>query len=268
MDNSQAIKLCILTIIKNEQQYLEEWIKYHLNLGINYIFIFEDINSNSHKEITDKYKNVSLISVNQLINTHIQGLYMKYGLQYIKDNYDYNWCFVIDIDEYITLENDTIQSVMQQFKDYDAVVLQWQNYGANGLVYKPNYKDKGIIETYIKKSNISSKDGIIKSVKTVYNLNTYNKKLFISNHIPSKRTNWCRTNFSTNIKEVVYDKIYLRHYFTKSFEEYVWKVYIRGMFSKNYRNFDDFFLVNPDMLDKKEELLKLANEIICQNQSQ
>jgi hypothetical protein len=36
------------------------------------------------------------------------------------------------------------------------------------------------------------------------------------------------------------------------------------MFSKNrHRNLDDFFSVNPDMLDKKEELLKLANEIIC-----
>ena len=36
------MKICIFTIIKNEQEYLEEWIKYHLDLGIDHLFIFED----------------------------------------------------------------------------------------------------------------------------------------------------------------------------------------------------------------------------------
>ena len=55
---------CILTVIKNEHEYLDEWIKYHLDLGINHIFIFEDIDSDSHKEICDKYGDkVSLNSI-------------------------------------------------------------------------------------------------------------------------------------------------------------------------------------------------------------
>ena len=32
---------CIFTVIKNEHEYLDEWIKYHLDLGIDHIFIFE-----------------------------------------------------------------------------------------------------------------------------------------------------------------------------------------------------------------------------------
>ena len=46
---------CIFTVIKNEQEYLDEWIKYHLDLGVDHIFIFEDIDSESHKDITAKY---------------------------------------------------------------------------------------------------------------------------------------------------------------------------------------------------------------------
>jgi len=49
--------------------------------------------------------------------------------------------------------------------------------------------------------------------------------------------------------------MYLRHYITKSFEEYLWKLYNRGMFSKNHRNLDDFFSINPDM--DREKILKL-----------
>jgi hypothetical protein len=31
---------CILTVIKNEHQYLDEWIKYHIDLGIDHIVKF------------------------------------------------------------------------------------------------------------------------------------------------------------------------------------------------------------------------------------
>jgi hypothetical protein len=34
------MKCCILTIIKNEHEYLDEWIRYHLDLGIDHIFIY------------------------------------------------------------------------------------------------------------------------------------------------------------------------------------------------------------------------------------
>lgn len=46
---------CIFTVIKNEHLYLEEWIRYHLDLGINHIFVFEDIDSETHRHITYKY---------------------------------------------------------------------------------------------------------------------------------------------------------------------------------------------------------------------
>lgn len=261
--------ICILTIIKDEQEYLEEWIKYHLNLGINHIFILEDSNSTSHRYITDKFENVSLKPITELYkDERKQSEYVKAGLLYIKENYNYDWCFSIDIDEYITPDGD-IHEIMQQFDDYDAVVLHWQNYGANGHIYKPDYKEKGIIETYTKKGEQSCNDRLIMTAKIAYKLSKFTKNSFSAVYIPSSLVNWCKTNFKHDKNEVILDKIYLRHYITKSFEEYVQKVYIRGMFSKNrHRNLDDFFSVNPDMLDKKEELLKLANEIICQNQSQ
>ena len=59
---------CIVTVIKNEHEYLDEWIKYHLNLGINHIFIFEDVDSESHKVICDKYKDtVTLNNIRHVI---------------------------------------------------------------------------------------------------------------------------------------------------------------------------------------------------------
>ena len=46
----------ICAIIKDETEYLEEWIQYHLEIGFNHIFLYQDRGSDSHKYITDKFK--------------------------------------------------------------------------------------------------------------------------------------------------------------------------------------------------------------------
>jgi hypothetical protein len=47
---------------------------------------------------------------------------MKYGILYIKQNYNYNWCFAIDIDEYITC-NGNVNTMMQHYHLYDGILL-------------------------------------------------------------------------------------------------------------------------------------------------
>ena len=60
--------------------------------------------------------------------------------------------------------------------------------------------------------------------------------------------------------------MYLKHYITKSFEEYIWKVYIRGMHTRNqHRKISDYFEVNPDMLEKYDECMKFKDEYLKKN---
>ena len=166
-------KSCILTVIKNEQEYLDEWIKYHLDLGIDHIFIFEDIDSDSHKEICDKYGvKVSLDSILSILDENqrkelkevkelnkysVQHTYFRNGLNYLKKEYKYEWCFVIDNDEFITFEDkdSKLEDILSLYDDYDAFIMQWECYGANGHINKPYYKDKGVVNTYTEKVNES-----------------------------------------------------------------------------------------------------------------
>jgi hypothetical protein len=272
------MSICIFTVIKNEQQYLDEWIKYHLDLGIDHLFIFEDNGSESHKEITDNYSSekVSLnsVAILPIDKSYIrdwqeskQRIYNQEGLWWIKNNYNYDWCFAIDCDEYITLSNsgDTLQSVLSIYSDYDAVILQWQNYNANGHVYKPNYEEKGIIDTYTQKCGKSINDALCKSTKLMYRLNTFKKHYFLGTHLCYDFCKWCKTDYSKELNKICYDNIYLRHYLTKSWEEYVWKLKVRGMFHVKHRNYDEFFEMNQDMLDRKEELIKWADKYVKQN---
>lgn len=270
------MKPCILTIIKNEHQYLDEWIKYHLDLGIDHIFIFEDIDSDSHKEICDKYEDgVTLDSILTVLDDvnrnkvyelkstkdyNPQYIYISKGLSYIKNCYpgQYDWCFVIDNDEFITLENehDDIKDVISLYNNYDAFIMQWKCYGANGYVNKPDYKNNSVIKTFEKEIQGYVPTRTPQSLtKTCYNLKTYKEVFFLYTHQPSRYCNFCRTNFEKDRNKPVFDKIYIRHYITKSWEEYVWKIEKRGFLFGKIRNYDFFFEVNPDMKYMKENLI-------------
>ena len=275
---------CILTIIKNEHQYLDEWIKYHIDLGVDHIFIFEDVDSDSHKEITDKYGDkVTLDGIFSILDEeeqkealelkltkrgNPQEIYHPKGLTYIQNHYpnEYDWCFVIDNDEFITLENENsnIEGVLRLYQDYDAFIMQWKCYGANGLADKPDYKDNGVVGTYTKEIEGYVPTTTPQSLsKSCYNLNTYKETYYLYAHQPSRYCNFCRTNFEKNRNKPVYDNIYIRHYITKSWEEYVWKRKTRGFLFGKIRTYDFFFEVNPDMKHKKNELInKISNDVL------
>ena len=271
---------CILTIIKNEHQYLDEWIKYHLNLGVSHIFIFEDIDSLSHKEITDKYSSfVTLNPISNLLKEHEiklvnklketkatnpQFIYLEKAIWYIKNNFNYNWCFVIDVDEFITLENttDKLINLLDIYKEYDAVLLQWECYGANGLINKPDYSEKGVLDIYTKPTTgyVPGKYPDSFSKKIIYNLNNYKRSFWNGVHQPADICNFCNTDLKRDRKYHCFKNIYIRHYVTKSWEEYVWKKKSRGYFMGFRRTFDAFFKINPELQFKEEELLSQIDD--------
>lgn len=273
---------CIHTVIINEKdEYLKSWLDHHSPM-VNHIFIFEDIGSHSHSHITNHYPNVTLWSWRDLYDNEIdrqrlvkykakggttQTYYILDGVTKIQNLKQYDWCFTIDIDEYITLQEPykAIPDVLEEFQEYDFVVLQWMNFGANGHIYKPNYECRDYREFYTERADFSNADATFKmDSKVCWNLNKINKWHLCGVHCGAG--NWVKTDGIKNRRSTVYDKMYLSHYVTRSFEEYIWKLYVRGMHTnKRHRRIDDFFQINKDMLDKYDDCMKFKNEYFKNN---
>ena len=264
------MKTCICTVIKNEHQYLDEWIKYHLDLGIDHIFIYEDIDSTSHIDITKNYEQVSLSPVFNILTVaqrneakrlkqqnriNVQNLYFKTMLKNLSDEGTYNWCFLIDIDEFITCKN--LQEAVSLFSNYDAFTMSWECYGACNHINKPA---GGVLESYPKKSNGFVDNDPIFHTKICFNLKTYKSTNYWMNHQPSDSCKWCRTDFSQDRRRDIFNSIYLRHYITKSWEEYIDKKYKRGYFIGISRTDDFFFKINPELNCIKNELMEVLKE--------
>lgn len=276
------MKTCIHTVILNEQdEYLIPWLNHHSPM-VDQIFIYEDIDSHSHKHITDKYPNVTLWSVFDIyedewhknhLRTHRekgginQRLYILDGVSKIQALNEYDWCFTLDIDEFITLEEPykTIPDVLSDFQAMDAVILQWMNFGANGRISKPNYNGKDYREFYTKRADFSDADSKFKmDSKICWNLRKITKWNLCGLHCCAG--NWVKTDGKKDRRSTVYDKMYLKHYVTRSWEEYLWKIYVRGMHCfNNHRKEDDFFQINKDMLAKYDECMKFKEEYLKNN---
>lgn len=256
---------CILTVIKNEHLYLDYWLSYHLAQGIGHIYVIEDIGSDSHKEISDRYPStVTLWKAEDVLSQQaverrekiisagysLQNTIFIQALFKLQKETDYDWCFCLDSDEFITFQDGYDISVVEEFGGYDAFILQWQNFNANGHIYTPDYSITPITEVYTEKCDDLKSDmvSIFHRCKSCRNLRTWKKSLYRSVHMPDKENSkWCKTDF-TQDENPCYDKVYIRHYITKSLEEYIYKLTKRGMFHPKHRKIEDFFeTYNPSM---------------------
>ena len=257
------LNICICQLIKDEQRYIEEWIDYHLNLGISKFVLFEDYNSTSHSEVLSKYGNkVILYKLLDVLNDD--------EIKVIKDNTldanrqhavwqcfyrlhknDFDCCFFIDPDEYIHCDYDIFHNELQCLYEDPTISIiryKWKCVTANGNIKDPFPNQKySIVNTYTQLLNNKNLeyDSNFKCVIFLRKIKSYND----FNHIPHGP--WKGNN-------IAYSTIPIYHYLTKSWEEYVWRLLQKGeQQNKKYdRKLEMFFEINTDLLSYKDDLMK------------
>jgi len=254
-------KYVICAIIKDEQRFLKEWIDYHLNLGFNHIYLYEDYNSTSHIEITAPYEKVSLFpieitSIPQQQTSKKQIDLYNWFLKKSKSESIADWILYIDIDEFLVFEDGyNIQRLCEEFEPYTGVYLCWRMYNANGHIKRPK---GGVMESYTQESknderadygNLNWQIKSFVNVKKAYGM--YLHEVFGG------------VNVEHGIKWPyrIFKKAWINHYFTKSWEDYVERMCKRGNMSKDFRTYDHFFENNKDMLPLKEQLINSVRNI-------
>ncbi len=214
MSNYSAIS----AICKNEEEYIIEWVEYHLSLGIDSILLFDNYSEKPLKDFVDKYKKYN---VHTFMWDGKQEEAQTHSLNY---NKDFRWIGLLDIDEYIVLlEQETnINNYLKRYEDYDGLCLHWLMFGSN------NHKTKqqSTIQSYTQScpSNLANIH-----VKSFVNPKNY---LYQQKH---KTPHWMPTkNGSVNVlyqkvdnpyggrgNKPVIDKVMrINHYYTRSYQDF------------------------------------------------
>lgn len=113
------MKVALVCIAKWEENYIDEWIRYHKLLNFDRIFIYDNGNDWKPTSLVHTDKDVTLIPWSDAIakkmearNHRQTGAYNNF----IKTHQEYDWVLFIDCDEFLVLKkNKTIHEFIEQY---------------------------------------------------------------------------------------------------------------------------------------------------------
>lgn len=141
--------IAIAAILKNEALYIDEWINYHLLLGIDKFYLYDNESSDEVKNILKPYIEKGIVDYTYLpgrakqLDAYIDALHKGRG----KSKY----IIFIDLDEFLVLSKpnaelfETIEFLFKKNQKTSAIAVNWYVYGSSGYINKP---EGLVIENY------------------------------------------------------------------------------------------------------------------------
>lgn len=137
----------VCAIAKDEECFIKEWAEYHLLIGFEHLYLYDNNSSVSIATTLSEYIDSGLATVIDFPGGADQQriAYMdclqRYGSQC-------RWMAFIDIDEFMVpkTEND-IRDVLDRYVAYGGLAVHWKMFGSGGHTVRP---DSGVIKNYDK----------------------------------------------------------------------------------------------------------------------
>jgi hypothetical protein len=217
----------IICIAKYEKKYIEEFVRYHLNLGFDKIYLYDNEDEPTYGELLKKFED-------KVVVTHLPGksyprLPQYEALQRFAYSYmgspDVTHVAHIDIDEYIVLNKH--ENIKDFIKDYiydgengimcGGIGINWRYFGSSG---NEKYTEEPLTARFTKRQETGNKH-----LKTIYNkqfYGWYNNPHNIgvnNNSYPIKDTNGNILDGPFN-ENMDFSVIQINHYKCKTWEEY------------------------------------------------
>ena len=215
------MKVALVAIAKDEDNYIDEWIRYYFRLGVDDIFIYQN-NWRCHLSSETSSERIHLLvqdgecqqisAYNNFIRTHWS---------------EYDFAMFFDVDEFLVVRGGKkLKDFLAEFSDIALVGVNWRLFGDSGIddVVDGNYS---LIERFTR-----CQVGLNAHVKTIMNLNVCADRFPMANPHYADGLRWrnimmdvCRRHhlhgpFNTANRGGL-GVAYLAHFFCKTFGEFM-----------------------------------------------
>ena len=122
--------VAILMSIRNEENFIDFNIAYHLDLNFDYIFIANHCSTDRTELILKKYKdNPKIIVVNETDPVFDHARIINNLLKIAKENYRIDWFTFLDADEFLSINNESIHDFVGRLesKGIPYATIGWAN---------------------------------------------------------------------------------------------------------------------------------------------
>lgn len=138
-------KIALCLIFNNESRFLKEWLDYHLAIGVDHFYLYNNNSTDDYMSVLHEYIKKDIVTLIQW--PHNQAQMAAYKNCYEKFRTECNWISFIDADEFICLkEKWNIIDWLKGFSKYPAINIQWLVFGTGGHL-KHDFS-KNVLEQY------------------------------------------------------------------------------------------------------------------------
>lgn len=250
MDGGVRLKihdLSICLIIRDEGDYLQEWLDWHVNAGVEHFYIYDNGSRPPITEfVPEQYRDYcTVLQAPEMFQVEAYTHCLSHYRQ------DSHWIAFIDTDEFIRIEDGrSIPEFLRNMpSEADAVALHWVVYGANGQRKKSNasVRERFLtpVDTYpnLPQTKCIVRPERISGMFPHWPIDIHEPVRVVNTH--GEPVNWCMS------KKITKDIAVVDHYFTRSLEEWNEKI-ARGSCDPQYMRPDAmFYIINPDMRDSE-----------------
>jgi len=230
--------LCVAAVVRDEADYIAEWIEYHLYVGIQKFYIYDNGSEDNTKNILTPYIDRGIVEYHywpgrkreyykcktkkekqKIRKQWHKRQHSAYMDAISKVKYSTFWLAIIDLDEFIVpVSTKTIPEFLYDYEDESGIEVFWLLYGNSGHINKTNQM---VIERF--QFHSLSEYWENQRIKLIFNP----RHVFLKrNHDAwffdgKKAVNSNRFICGQAGYSVIHDKIRCNHYDTKSFEEWL-----------------------------------------------
>ena len=251
MNEKYLVAACLL--IKDEGRYLPEWLAWHVGIGIEHFYIYDNgseppVSESIPAEYTDKVTVVDFPPPRRSTQTE------AYADCLSRFGHETEWMAFIDTDEFIRVVDGTpLAEFLADYPEADAVLAKWVMYNANGLL-----EDDGrpVRERFTRTTDQYPYE--MPQCKSIVRANQV-RTMGAHGPIATHHSLWVVNENHERVRqgggELPGKKIVVDHYFTRSYAEWQEKM-ARGSCDPYYAREDGWFLrLNPEMADSVPKVL-------------
>lgn len=265
------MKNAVVAIQRLEGKYIREWTEHYLSLGFDLVIICDNNQLSDNEDVTEilsDYIKDDKVIVEDYRNK-VKAQMLAYCDMYLKYGSEYNILYV-DIDEFLVLEkHKSISEFITSIpSNWECVVFNWMTMTDSGLIYA-DYS-KGVKERFTEANpNAMSQYSFVDDhhIKSLVR-SGLNDVRFIGNpHIPStplKIYNALGKRCDQSpFQCVIHNTAYIKHYTTKSLQEYIENKLMRGTGDRSYEMFlqtygNRYFKINEWTEEKQQYIDRMG----------
>lgn len=247
----------ICSIFKNESKNLIEWIEYHLIVGVEHFYLYNNNSSDNYEEILKPYIESNIVTLVEW--PPYPGQCSAYNDCWEKHKNSSQWIAFIDCDEFICPRyNQNITDFLNSYSNYPIVLMYWLMFGTSGIFIRKEGKCmiEQLTSCYEKPINIgkciiNTRFQILPFDKSRIHIQT---ALFHSFEIPP--INYDRNFIVRDIHRIntFPMSIQLNHYWSRFYSDYLEKQKRGGGISGQWIT-DNVFLRNENHNKAKDFLI-------------